>query len=95
MGVTDRVQHRIDLEPSLYIPPHSQRQIAHNLIQEMFDEGIIQESHSPWNSSLFMVPKMDGSYRAVVDFRPVNAVHLTRPLPSSCLVRLFTVYRQR
>ncbi len=38
----------------------------------MLAEGIIQESHSPWNSPLFLVPKKDGSYRAVVDFRRVN-----------------------
>ncbi len=40
----------------------------------MLKDGIIQESHSPWNSPLFLVKKKDGSYRAVVDFRKVNTM---------------------
>ena len=79
LGVTDRVTHRIDLKPGtrpVYVPsyrlPHSQRKIAHDLVDGMLAEDIIQESHSPWNSPLFLVPKKDGSYRAVIDFMQVN-----------------------
>ena len=81
LGVTDRVQHHIDLKPGTrptYVPsyrlPHSQRKVADELVAGLLDDGIIQESHSPWNSPLFLVPKKDGSYRAVVDFRRVNQV---------------------
>ena len=90
LGVTDRVQHRIDLKPDtrpIYVPsyrlPHSQRQVAHNLVEGMLKENIIKESHSPWNSPMFLVPKKDGNYRAVVDFRRVNAVTIPDhyPLP--------------
>ena len=79
LGVTDLVTHRIDLKPGtrpVYVPsyrlPHSQRKVAHDLVNGMLAEGIIQESYSPWNSPLFLVPKKDGSFRAVVDFRRVN-----------------------
>ena len=96
LGVTEKVQHHIDLKPDtrpVYVPsyrlPHSQRQVADDLVKGMLEEGIIQESHSPWNSPLFLVPKKDGSYRAVVDFRRVNAVtepdHYPLPVLSELL----------
>ncbi len=40
----------------------------------MLDQGVIQHSRSPWNSSLFLVPKNDGRFRPVIDFRKVNEV---------------------
>ena len=90
LGVTDRVQHQIDLQPDarpIYVPsyrlPHSQRQVADNLVQDMLEEGILQESYSPWNSPMFLVPKKDGTYRVVVNFRRVNSVTIPDhyPLP--------------
>ena len=90
LGVTDRVQHHIELQPNTrpihvasYRLPHSQRKVAQKLVDGMLDEGIIQESYSPWNSPLFLVPKKDGSYRAVIDFRKVNSVTVPDhyPLP--------------
>ncbi len=49
----------------------------------MLQQGVIQESFSPWNSPLFLVPKKDGSLRAVIDFRRVNEVTVDDhyPLP--------------
>ncbi len=40
----------------------------------MLAQGVIQHSRSPWNSPLFLVPKKDGQYRPVIDFRKVNEV---------------------
>ena len=40
----------------------------------MLDQGVIQYSRIPWNSPLFLVPKKDGTYRPVIDFRRVNQV---------------------
>ncbi len=40
----------------------------------MLNQGVIQYSRSPWNSPLFLVPKKDGSFRPVIDFRKVNEV---------------------
>ncbi len=42
------------------------------IISEMLEQGVIKESNSPWNSPLFLVPKKNGSYRPVIDFRRVN-----------------------
>ncbi len=43
-------------------------------IQDMLKQGVIQHSKSPWNSPLFLVPKKDGQFRPVIDFRRVNEV---------------------
>ncbi len=38
----------------------------------MLDQGVIQHSRSPWNSTLFLVPKKDGGFGPVIDFRKVS-----------------------
>ncbi len=43
-------------------------------VDELLAEGVIQKSHSPWNSPLFLVSKKDGSYHLVIDFRKVSAL---------------------
>ncbi len=55
---------------------------------ELLQEGIIQESHSPWNSPLFLVPKKDGSYRPVIDFRKVSALIVPDHYPLPVLSEL-------
>ncbi len=53
------------------------------LIKYMLDQGVIQESNSPWNSPLVLVPKKDGTLRPVINFRRVNEVTVEDhyPLP--------------
>ena len=79
LGSTTRAEHIIKLKPGtqpIYIPayrlPHSQRQIMEEHVKEMKAQAVIQNSRSPWNSPLFLVPKKDGTYRPVIDFRKVN-----------------------
>ncbi len=50
-------------------------------IKEMKEQGIISDSRSPWNLPLFLVPKKDGSFRPVIDFRKVNEVTVIEQLP--------------
>ncbi len=40
----------------------------------MLDQGVIQHSRFPWNSPIFLVPKKDGSFRPVINFRKVSEV---------------------
>ncbi len=61
-------------------------------VNELLTEGVIQESHSHWNSPLFLVSNKDGSYRPVIDFRKVNAItvpdHYPLPILSDLLQSL-------
>ncbi len=64
LGVTDRAVHHIRLKPvtkPAFIPAyrllHSQRTVADNMVNDMLEQGVTQESHSSWNSPLFLVPK--------------------------------------
>ncbi len=43
-------------------------------IDDMLQQGVIQPSKLPWNSPLFLVPKKDGQFGPVIDFRKVNEV---------------------
>ena len=81
LGATNMTEHHIKLKPDtrpVYIPayrlPHSQREEVNKRVEEMLQQGVIQHSKSPWNSPLFLVPKKDGTYRPVIDFRQVNKV---------------------
>ena len=81
LGATQCTEHHIRLKPEtrpIYIPayrlPHSQQEVVNQQVQDMLEQGIIENSHSPWNSPLFLVPKKDGGFRPVIDFRKVNEV---------------------
>ncbi len=76
LGLTNRLTHHIALQPDAkpsfvlsYRLPHNQRQVVKRKVDELLAEGVIQVSHSPWNSPLFLVSKKDGSYHPVIDFR--------------------------
>ncbi len=75
LGLTNRLTHHILLQPDTkpsFVPsyglPHSQRQVVQQKVDKLLAEGVIQESHSPWNSPLFLVSKKDDSYHPVIDF---------------------------
>ncbi|XP_074283542.1 uncharacterized protein LOC141608089 [Silene latifolia] len=75
-GVFD---HRIPLENDVapvnirpYRYPLKQRDVIEQLIQEMLDRGVIQQSCSPFASPVVLVGKKDGSWRLCVDYRELN-----------------------
>ncbi len=99
LGLTNRLTHHIALQPDAkpsFVPsyrlPYSQRQVVQRKVDELLAEGVVQESHSPWNSPFFLVSKKDGSYRPVIDFRKVNALtvpdHYSLPILSDLLQSL-------
>ncbi len=65
--------------------PHSQRTIVDTIVTDMLEQGVIQESRSPWNSPLFIVFERDGTFGSVINFRRVNAVTLDKHYPSLVL----------
>ena len=80
LGQTNVTQHIIDTGNSqpIKVPP---RQIpfhyvdrVHTQLQEMFDEGIIRPSSSPWCAPAVYVPKANGEVRICVDFVQLNKI---------------------
>ena len=89
LGYTETVKHKIPTtdqvpvaQPYRRIPPN-QFQEAKDHIRKLLDNGIIQESHSPYAAPIVLVRKKDGSLRLCVDYRRLNAktVRDQFPLP--------------
>lgn len=88
LGSTSLTRHTIHIQPGtapIYIPtyriPHSKKAEVKGQIAGMLDQGVIRHSSSPWNFPLFLVPKKDGPFRPVVDFRKVNQLTVPDRLP--------------
>ena len=64
-----------------YSTPHKMRGDIDAQVHELHDAGIVAPSTSPYNSPTLMVPKTDGGWRMVVDFRRLNQYVVTDPHP--------------
>ena len=71
-----------------HYPPHL-RDIVQKQVQELINNDIVEESESPYNSPLWIVPKKPDSqgnkrWRLVIDFRALNekTVASAYPLPN-------------
>lgn len=60
----------VNIRPYRY--PVKQRDVIEKLIQDMIDQGIIQDSSSPFASPVVLVGKKDGTWRLCVDYRELN-----------------------
>lgn len=69
-----------------YRVPTIHKNVITEHVDKMLKENIIQESASPWNSPLIVVPKKADSnghkrWRVVVDFRKINDITLSDAYP--------------
>lgn len=60
-------------QPPYRMPPHK-KEILRQKIDELLHQGVIAESYSNYSSSVFLIPKPDGDWRMVVDYRRLNEV---------------------
>uniref|UniRef100_A0A8C5QSI0 Gypsy retrotransposon integrase-like protein 1 n=3 Tax=Leptobrachium leishanense TaxID=445787 RepID=A0A8C5QSI0_9ANUR len=88
-GRTKIMTHDIITEPGKkaclkpYRVPEARRQAIEREVEKMLKLGVIEESHSEWNSPIVLVPKPDGSIRFCNDFRKLNSISKfdTYPMP--------------
>lgn len=89
---THEIKHEIRLTNSnpvyskIYRYPQIHEKEIENQIRDMLNQGIIQESNSPYNSPLWIVPKkMDNSgkqkWRIVIDYRKINELTTSDKFP--------------
>ena len=99
IGVTDVHYHEIELLPNAepFAEPLRRRALVQieetrKQVNKMLDEGIIEESDSPWASAYVLARKKNGEYRLCIDFRKLNLMtkKTVYPLPNieECLETL-------
>eukprot|EP00117_Sycon_ciliatum_P030790 scpid39474/ scgid4420/ Retrovirus-related Pol polyprotein from transposon 297; Protease; Reverse transcriptase; Endonuclease len=57
------------------------RSTARDIVDKMRDQGIVEDSTSPWSAPIVLVGKKDGSTRFCVDYRRLNDCTTKDPFP--------------
>ena len=80
IGCTDEIEHRIDLTTDVPFRErsrpirHADLNDARRHIQQLLEQQIIRESHSPYASPIVLVRKKNGDIRLTVDYRKLNRI---------------------
>jgi len=87
IGKTDAAEHTIQLKEDkpLLLKPYPYSETKHAIIDPMVDkmlqQGLIEESNSPYSSPLILRPKPGGDWRLVHDYRHVNKLTVPDAFP--------------
>lgn len=87
LGISNVTEMHIQLQdntPVSYKPyrlPYSERIIVRDIINELLDTNIIQESNSSYASPIVLVKKKSGEYRLCVDYRALNKKTVKNSFP--------------
>jgi len=80
--------HHVELKPDtkpIRCPPYrlnrEKAKVLNDGLDNLLDQGIIEESTSPWASPIVMFPKADGTLRLCTDFQKVNNCTVPDPFP--------------
>lgn len=77
-GETNLVEHQIKLTTNVpikqapYRVPPFKRQIIKDKVQEMIDQGVLEESRSPFAAPVVLIRKKNGEWRFCADYRQLN-----------------------
>ena len=80
LGLTDMAEHIIDTgeaQPAKLPPrrlPLAKQESAKKAIQDMYENGQIEPSSSPWTSPVVLAKKKDGSLCFCIDYRRLNEI---------------------
>ncbi|XP_047478945.1 uncharacterized protein LOC125032028 [Penaeus chinensis] len=87
-GCTSLIKHNIELTSTEIIrakrypiPVHLQSHFREE-VDQLYEQGIIRLSSSPYCSPVVMVKKADGTYRMAIDFRAINSITVFHAEPS-------------
>jgi RNase H-like domain found in reverse transcriptase/Integrase zinc binding domain len=69
------IEHVPWADPQIPIPPAHVEEVV-QLIQTKIDTGVYEPSQASYRSSIFCVPKTNGSLRIVIDLRTLNSVSI-------------------
>ncbi|CAG9132461.1 unnamed protein product [Plutella xylostella] len=78
LGCSKDTEIKIELndnKPVVYRPyrlPNVERQVVRDMVNELLDTKIIQESTSDYASPVLLVKKKNGKYRLCIDYRSLN-----------------------
>lgn len=78
LGCTDKAEMHIELNdttPVVYRPyrlSHSEKEVVRDMVTELIENDIAEESNSAYASPIILVRKKTGGYRLCVDFRALN-----------------------
>ncbi|CAF3544285.1 unnamed protein product [Rotaria sp. Silwood1] len=77
------IDHPPPTSKAYYSTPQKQ-EAMHNIIQELFQSGLIRQSYSNYAAPAMLVPKKDNTWRMVVDYKKLNNITIkdNHPLPN-------------